>query len=273
MPVPTRALPELMGILNATPDSFSDGGLHAAPEVAVVAGLAMVADGAAWLDIGGESTRPGALPVAAEEQIRRVVPIIRGLRGAGTQARISVDTTWAAVAEAALDAGADAVNDVSSGSDPQMLPLVAQRGCGLFLMHMQGRPAIMQQSPQYSDVVNEVGDFLAGRVAAARAAGIAAARLYCDPGIGFGKTLAHNLALLQHLPAIAARTGCPLLVGVSRKAFLAVAAGRPQLPAAERDALSHLVHARIARDCAILRVHDVPGTAAALRLTHAFEAA
>ena len=262
-----------MGILNATPDSFSDGGLHAQPEVAVAAGLAMAAAGATWLDVGGESTRPGAVPVAAAEQIARVVPIIRGLRANAVQAHISVDTTWAAVAEAALDAGADAVNDVSAGRDPQMLPLIAQRGCGLFLMHMQGIPATMQQAPQYSDVVNEVGDFLAGRVAAARAAGIAPARLYCDPGIGFGKTLAHNLVLLQHLPAISARSGCPLLVGVSRKAFLAAAAGRPQLPAAERDALSHLVHVRIARHCAILRVHDVPGAAAALRLAHALEAA
>jgi dihydropteroate synthase len=273
MPADRPALPALMGILNATPDSFSDGGRHDDPQQAVAAGLAMVAAGAAWLDVGGESTRPGAAPVPADEQIRRVVPVIRGLRAANVAARLSVDTTAPVVAEAALAAGAEAVNDVAAGSAPGMLPLIARRGCTLFLMHMQGSPATMQHAPQYRDVVDEVGGFLAGRVAAAVAAGVDRRLIWCDPGIGFGKTVAHNLALLKALPELAGRTGCPLLVGLSRKAFLATAAGQPGLPAAARDSLSHLVHARIARQCAMLRVHDVAGAAAALRLADALEAA
>ncbi len=259
-----------MGILNATPDSFSDGGACLDVVAAVAAGTAMAAAGAAWLDVGGESTRPGAAPVPAAEQIRRTVPVIRALRAARLPCRISIDTSSATVAAAALDAGAEGINDISAGSDPNLLALAARSGCTLFLMHMQGTPGTMQVAPRYHDVIAEVGAFLATRVAAAVAAGIAQKRILADPGIGFGKTLAHNLRLLAALPTLAAQAGAPLLVGVSRKSFLAAATESPT-PAAERDHLSHLVHARIARQCAMLRVHDVPGAATALRLAAALD--
>lgn len=262
----------LMGILNATPDSFSDGGRHLDPAAAVAAGLAMAAAGAAWIDVGGESTRPGAAPVDAAEEIRRVVPVVDGLRRAGCPAAISIDTSKAAVAAAALDAGASLVNDVSGGDDPGMLPLIAARGAQCCLMHRQGLPATMQDAPRYRDVVAEVGDYLAARLAAAEAAGVDPARVLLDPGIGFGKTAAHNLLLLRALPALAARTGRPLLVGVSRKSVVAALAGSDD-PPERRDGPSHVLHALLAGRCAVLRVHDVAGAAAALRIAAALEAA
>jgi dihydropteroate synthase len=259
----------LMGVVNVTPDSFSDGGLHADPAAALAAATAMRAAGAAWLDVGGESTRPGAQPVAVDEEIRRVVPVVTALAPLGLP--ISIDTAKAAVARAALAAGAAMVNDVSAGADPGMFPLVAAAGCPLVLMHMQGTPATMQRAPSYADVVDEVRAFLAARLAAAVAAGVREDAVLLDPGIGFGKTLAHNLALLRALPAIAAECGRPLLLGVSRKAFLAAAAG-VELPPERRDGLAHLVHVALAPWCALLRVHDVAGAAAALRLAAALRA-
>ena len=250
-----------MAILNCTPDSFSDGGRWV-DGGAIAAGIAMVAAGAAWLDVGGESSRPGAQPVLAADELARVVPVIRGLRAAGVTVPISIDTVKAAVAAAALAAGATAINDISAGDDPAMFPLAAATGCHLILMHRQGPPPTMQVAPHYTDVVAEVGDHLAVRVAAAMAAGIARSRLFVDPGIGFGKTVAHNLALLRGLPELSQRLNLPLVVGISRKRFLAAISGTTY-PAA--DALAHPLHVLIAPWCALLRVHDVAGTMHALR--------
>jgi dihydropteroate synthase len=253
--------PGIMGILNCTPDSFSDGGRWQAGG-AVAAGIGMVAAGAAWLDVGGESSRPGAQPVPATEELARVVPVLRGLRAAGVTVPISIDTVKAEVAAEALAAGATAINDISAGEDPGMFPLAAAHGCQLILMHRQGAPSTMQRAPRYVEVVREVGDHLAARVAAAEAAGIARTRLYVDPGIGFGKTVAHNLDLLRGLPELSRRLALPLVVGISRKRFLAAVSGTPY-PAA--DALAQPMHVLIAPWCALLRVHDVAGTMHALR--------
>ena len=259
----------LMGVVNVTPDSFSDGCRHDDPTAALAVATAMRAAGAAWIDLGGESTRPGATAVTTAEELRRVLPAIAALVDLGLP--ISIDTSKAAVARAALAAGARMVNDVSAGADPEMFATVAAAGCPLVLMHMQGTPATMQRAPLYADVVDEVHAFLAARMAAAVAAGVREDAIVLDPGIGFGKSLAHNLALLRAVPALAAHSGRPLLLGVSRKAFLAVAAG-VELPAAARDGLSHLVHAALAPHCALLRVHDIGGAAAALRLSSALRA-
>ena len=252
----------VMGILNCTPDSFSDGGRLTTVDAAVAAGVRMVEEGAAWLDVGGESSRPGAEPVPVDEELARVAPVIRGLRAAGVTATISIDTTKAAVARAALDAGATAINDITAGADPAMLPLAAERGCRLVLMHMQGIPRTMQRAPKYADISGEIADFLAGRAAAAVAAGVRRELILADPGFGFGKTVAHNLELLRALPRLGARLDLPLVVGISRKRFLATLAGAPY-PADDR--LGHALHALVAPWCALLRVHDVAGTMAALR--------
>ena len=202
-----------MGVVNVTPDSFSDGGLFLAPDAAIMHGRALAAAGAAVLDVGGESTRPGADPVDADEETRRVLPVVRALVAEGT-ARVSIDTTKAAVARAALDAGATIVNDVSAGTaDPEMLATIAEYRAGFVAMHMQGTPRTMQHDPVYTDVVREVGEYLRARVDAAIAVGIARDGILVDPGIGFGKTLAHNVALLRALPRVAAHAGAPLLVG------------------------------------------------------------
>jgi dihydropteroate synthase len=247
--------PRIMGVLNATPDSFSDGGLHLDPERAVARGLAMLADGADLLDVGGESTRPGAAPVDAAEERARVVPVLAQLRAA-TDAPLSIDTTKAEVAAAALDAGATMVNDVSAGRlDPEMLALVAARGCDYVLMHMQGEPRTMQRDPRYDDVVSEVCEHLRERAAACLQAGIAASRILADPGIGFGKRLEHNLALLRRLPELRS-LGLPLLVGVSRKSFLGELTGEEQ--ASRRLGSTAAAVATCVRGGAeILRVHDV----------------
>ena len=258
----------LMGILNATPDSFSDGGRHLDPGAAIAAGERMVAEGATWLDVGGESARPGANAVAEDEEIRRVVPVISGLRDAGVRAIISIDTAKAAVAAAALAAGADALNDVSAGGDPLMFALAARHGCPLVLMHMQGTPRTMQREPRYDDVVAEVVAFLAARIATAVAAGVQEAALLIDPGIGFGKTVEHNVALLRALPAIESALGRPLVVGVSRKSFIAKLTGSAALPS-DRDADSHVLHALLAPRCSLLRVHDVAGARRAVALAAA----
>ena len=258
----------LMGILNVTPDSFSDGGLHLTVDAAATAGIAMIRDGATWLDVGGESSRPGAEPVSSAVECQRVVPVIAALRAAGIIAPISIDTTKADVAEAALAAGASAVNDISAGSDPAMFPLIASQVCPVVLMHMQGTPRTMQVAPTYADVVDDVCASIERQLSKALAAGIAESAIMLDPGIGFGKTVEHNLTLLRALPRLHATFARPLVVGVSRKSFISVLIGQP-LSALPRDAASHILHALIAEHCALLRVHDVAGARGALTLAQA----
>ncbi|MCS3902583.1 dihydropteroate synthase [Methylohalomonas lacus] len=213
--------PAIMGILNLTPDSFSDGGRYTDVERAIEHARQMVAEGAAIIDVGGESTRPGSQRVSAEEQLSRILDIIRALRGdLPADIAISVDTTRVPVAEAAIRAGANMLNDVSAGrDDPRMFALAAETGVPIAIMHMQGEPATMQDNPTYTDVVTEVRDFLLERVAVAEAAGIAREQLVIDPGIGFGKTRDHNLQLLAGLSEFV-QTGYPVLLGTSRKRFM-----------------------------------------------------
>jgi dihydropteroate synthase len=255
-----------MGILNATPDSFSDGGLHFLPGACIDAGHAMLAAGADILDVGGESTRPGAIPVPPDEEQRRVLPVIRALAAAG--ACVSVDTRNAATMAAALDAGAAIVNDVSAlRHDPAARHSLAPRACQVVLMHMRGTPQTMAGLASYDDVVADVRDELSARVAEAEAAGIARARIIVDPGFGFAKTPAQSLALLRGLPALAT-LGLPLLVGVSRKGFLGLYGGEPD---ARRRGPASVAAAMFAamRGAAILRVHDVAETVQALRVWQA----
>ena len=274
----TSRAPGIMGIVNVTPDSFSDGGSYLDAGAAVAHGLELTEAGADLLDVGGESTRPGAVPVEAEEEIRRVVPVVRRLAAEGG-APVSVDTMKAEVAAAALEAGATVVNDVSAGrADAAMLPLVARAGSGYVAMHMLGTPATMQEDPRYGDVVAEVGDFLEQRLDAAAGAGIPVEGLMADPGIGFGKTRAHNLELLRRLPSWwSGLLPVPILVGTSRKAFigqvLAGSDGRT-LPAGEREegTLATVVWA-FDHGAAMVRVHDVRPAAEAARLLAALAAA
>ena len=270
--------PAVMGIVNVTPDSFSDGGRYVDPAVAVEHGLALAEAGAGVLDVGGESTRPGAVPVGAEEERRRVVPVVRRL-AAEAGVPVSIDTTKAAVAAAALDAGAEVVNDVSAGrADPEMLPLVARAGAGYVAMHMKGTPATMQRDPSYADVVVEVTGFLRHRLEAAAEAGIDRSRLVADPGIGFGKTAAHNVELLARLPELVeALDGIPVLVGTSRKAFigsLLAPPGGPALGVEDREdgTLATVVWA-LDRGASMVRVHDVRPAVEAVRLLEALAAA
>jgi dihydropteroate synthase len=267
--LPRRAV---MGVVNVTPDSFSDGGEFLAPDAAIAHGRALARAGAAVLDVGGESTRPGADPVDADEEARRVLPVVRALAGDGA-AYVSIDTTKAAVARAALDAGAAIVNDVSAGTaDAEILSVVAEYEAGFVAMHMQGTPRTMQQDPSYADVVGEVGEYLHGRVEAAIAAGVPAAGILVDPGIGFGKTLTHNLALLRALPRIAAVAGAPVVVGASRKSFLGTLLGG--LPVDERDEATLAVSVwSFSEGAAMVRVHDVAGSARAAALLDALERA
>jgi dihydropteroate synthase len=242
-------------VLNATPDSFSDGGRYLDPARAAAAAEAMVAAGAAILDLGGESTRPGTRPVSAREERRRVLPVVAAVRRA-VRVPLSIDTMKAEVAAAALDGGADLVNDVSAGRfDRGMLPLCGREGVPVVLMHMRGRPATMQRRPAYRDVVAEVSGFLVRRAAAAHRAGVAADAIVLDPGIGFGKTLAHNLALLAHLDVLAA-LGYPVLVGVSRKGFIGTLCGGAA-PEAREAGTAAAVALAVARGALLLRVHDV----------------
>ncbi|MCC6408953.1 MAG: dihydropteroate synthase [Planctomycetes bacterium] len=266
-----RAAPKLFGIVNVTPDSFSDGGQFLDPERAVEHGLALVADGADVLDVGGESTRPGAEPVSEKDELARVVPVIAAL-SRRTTVPISVDTTKSSVARAALDAGARIVNDISAGRfDAAMLPLVAERGAGFVLMHIQGTPRDMQHAPSYTDVLREVVGFLRERAASCVAAGIAPERLVVDPGIGFGKALEHNVELLRRTSELRS-LGCPVLVGASRKSFVArieEAAGIVA-PGAARLGGSIAAACAAARGGAdFLRVHDVRETAQAVRVLFA----
>ena len=258
--------PRLMGILNVTPDSFSDGGQYLDAEAARLQGQALVAGGADVLDIGGESTRPGAAPVPEAAEIARTAPVIAALRARGMTAPISIDTRKAAVARAALAAGADAVNDVSALSfDATLAGVVADAACPVVLMHARGGPATMQDDPRYDDVLLDVYDALAARVAQAEAAGIARRRMVIDPGIGFGKTLAHNLALVRGL-SLFHGLGLPVMLGASRKRFIATIGG----DADERRPGSIAVAlAGVAQGVQMLRVHDVGATRAALALWQA----
>jgi dihydropteroate synthase len=267
--LPRRAV---MGVVNVTPDSFSDGGRYYAAHDAIEHGLELARAGAAVLDVGGESTRPGADPVDLEEELRRVVPVVRALARA-TPVPVSVDTTKAGVARAALDAGARIVNDVSGGMmDERMLEVVAREGAGFVAMHMRGTPRTMQGSPHYDDVVAEVGAHLRARVDAAVSAGIARGAVLVDPGIGFGKTIEHNLALLRGLPELAVAAGVPLLVGASRKSFLGALLGGA--PARERDeaTLAATVWC-FERGVAMVRVHDVESSVRAAALMDVMERA
>jgi len=243
---------KLMGIVNVTPDSFSDGGLYLDSERAIEHGRQLEEDGAAILDVGGESTRPGAEEVPVEEELRRVEPVIAGLAGGAT---ISVDTSKAAVAAAALEAGAEIVNDVTAfRGDPEMAALCADRGATAILMHMLGTPRTMQDEPRYDDVVDDVKAFLAGRLEAATAAGVAEDRIWLDPGIGFGKTADHNLELLRRLGELR-ELGRPLVVGTSRKSFIGKVDGSD---AGERlgGTIASTVLAAV-EGAEVLRVHDV----------------
>jgi dihydropteroate synthase len=257
----------LMGIVNVTPDSFSDGGRFLDAGRAIDHGVELARQGAHVLDVGGESTRPGSVPIAIEEELRRTIPVVEAL-AKRTKAWVSIDTTKLEVARAALDAGATIVNDVSAGRlDVGMLPLVAERGATIVLMHMQGTPRDMQKDPQYGDVVAEVLEFLRERGAACLEAGIAREKMWVDPGIGFGKTLEHNVEILRRLPELRS-LGLPLLVGVSRKAFIARIHG----PAKEGERVGGTAAAvalAVQGGAEILRVHDVAVMAEAAAVARA----
>ena len=257
-----------MGVVNVTPDSFSDGGLWVDPQAAVAHGLELHAEGAGILDVGGESTRPGADPVGVAEELGRVVPVVRELCAALTGATVSIDTTKAQVAREAIDAGATYVNDVTAlRGDPEMAAVVADAGCELCLMHMLGTPRTMQDDPSYGDVVAEVAAFLSERADFAIAAGVEPERIQLDPGIGFGKTLEHNLQLLGRLDEIAA-IGFPVVAGLSRKSFLGTITGREE-PAARVSASVAGAVLAWERGASVLRVHDVAATVDALKVAAA----
>jgi dihydropteroate synthase len=258
--------PLVMGILNVTPDSFADGGRYLDTQRALDHARQMVADGADLIDIGGESTRPGAVTVAEAEEIDRVIPHVEALAREGIA--VSVDTRKPAVMRRAIVAGAAMINDVSALAAPGAIEACAGTGVGVCLMHMRGEPASMQQAPAYADVATEVRDFLTARADACIAAGIAPDHIVLDPGFGFGKTLAHNLSLMRALPSLVS-TGYPVLVGLSRKSSLGQITGRPveeRLAASLAAAL-----AAVARGAAIVRVHDVRGTVDALAVWLAVE--
>ena len=258
-----RGRTAVMGILNVTPDSFSDGGQYMDSEVAIARGIELAAQGADIIDIGGESTRPGALDVTAEEEMERVLPIVRGLRHA-VSLPLSIDTTKADVARRALDEGADVINDVSAlRFDPEMVSLAAREKVPVVLMHMQGHPRTMQVQPQYQDLLKEVCDFLRERVTAVVAAGVAPDAIMIDPGIGFGKNLDHNLTLMRCLAEFKA-LGRPILVGASRKTFIGMV-----LQLSAQDRLEGSLAAAVAAafgGAHMVRVHDVKETVRALRV-------
>jgi dihydropteroate synthase len=257
----------LVGIVNVTPDSFSDGGCYLDPSAAVEHALELAEEGAAILDIGGESTRPGAAPVAEAEELRRVVPVIEALSDVDVDARIAIDTSKAAVAAAALDAGAVIVNDVTAlRGDPKMVELVAERQVEVCLMHMLGDPRTMQENPRYDDVVSEVVRFLQERMEHATTAGVAEERILLDPGIGFGKTVDHNLQLLRRLDELVA-LGRPVLVGTSRKSFLGRLTGR-EVNARLPGTIATNVMA-LERGARLFRVHEVAPVRDALLVAQA----
>ncbi len=259
-----------MGVVNVTPDSFSDGGEAFAAEAAISRGLAMARAGADFVDVGGESTRPGADPVTVEEELRRVVPVVSALAAEGV--RVSIDTRRPKVMAAALDAGAAVVNDITAlTGDARSLPLVAEREVAVVLMHMQGEPRTMQLDPRYEDAARDICSWLSARLDACLAAGIPRERVAVDPGIGFGKTLEHNLRVLSHL-ALYRPLCCALLIGVSRKSFIA----RLDRMASVEDRLGGSLAAglaAVAQGAHILRVHDVEATVQALNVWCAISAA
>jgi dihydropteroate synthase len=258
----------VMGIVNVTPDSFSDGGLHAGADDAVAHGLRLAAEGADILDIGGESTRPGSDPVAVDEELERVVPVVAGLREAAPAGvALSVDTRRPEVAQAATDAGASIVNDVTAAADPAMFEVARATGAGLVLMHMLGDPKTMQDDPTFDDVVAEVLDFLARRLGAAVAAGVERDRLCVDPGIGFGKNLVHNLALLHDIESFE-RLRVPVLVGASRKRFIGQLTGVDD-PAERVEGTAGAVAWCAAHGVDVVRVHDVLQMARVIRVVDA----
>jgi dihydropteroate synthase len=253
-----------MGIVNVTPDSFSDGGQHLQRDAALAHAHQLIAEGAALLDIGGESTRPGAAPVGIQQELDRVIPVLEGLRGAPVP--LSIDTRKPEVMRAALAAGAAMVNDINALQEPGALEAVGASTAAVCLMHKQGEPQTMQAQPRYADVVGEVKDFLRARIAAAEAAGIARARIAVDPGFGFGKALGHNLALLRELAAFR-ELGVPVLAGLSRKSMLGAITGEDvahRLPASLAAALI-----AVQQGAAIVRVHDVRATLDALKIWEA----
>lgn len=256
----------IMGIVNVTPDSFSDGGDFLDPRAAVAHGRELAAQGADLLDVGGESTRPGAEGVTADEELARVVPVVEELAGSG--ATVSIDTSKAAVAERAIAAGASIVNDVTALGDPAMAGVCGAADAGLVLMHMKGTPRTMQENPTYGDVVAEVRDFLAERLNRAIAAGVAEESIWLDPGIGFGKTVAHNLELIRRLGELR-QLGRPLVLGASRKSFIGKITGRPV-----RERLGGSLAAAVigaANGADVLRVHDVGPTREALAILAAID--
>ncbi len=263
--------PVLMGVLNVTPDSFSDGGEFLDPDKAIAQAASLLDEGAQIVDIGGESTRPGSDPVSPEEELRRVVPVVRGILAARPETAVSIDTYRASTAEAALEAGACVVNDVTALGDPKMAGLVAERGSRVVLMHMRGEPKSMQQDPVYEDVVREVRDFLANRAERAVRAGVSEGSIILDPGIGFGKTLEHNLTLLNRLDALV-ELGFPVLVGASRKSFLGKVSGSDT----PKERLFGTVAANVLayeRGATLFRVHDIRANKEALAVAAAIRKA
>ncbi|MDA1117210.1 MAG: dihydropteroate synthase [Proteobacteria bacterium] len=255
-----------MGVLNVTPDSFADGGRFFDAQSAIVQARRLFDEGADLVDVGGESTRPGAAPISEDEELQRVLPVLEALR----DVPVSVDTRRPKVMQAALAAGASMINDIEALQAPGAMQAVAQSGCGLCLMHMQGDPRTMQQAPSYVDVVQEVGEFLAARVAACENAGIARGRIVADPGFGFGKTLEHNLALLKRLPELA-HLGVPILAGWSRKSSLGRITGR-EVGERLAGSLSAALLALLG-GARILRVHDVKETRDAVLMFEAWRQA
>ncbi len=254
-----------MGVVNVTPDSFSDGGLYLDSEAAIAHGRELAAEGADILDVGGESTRPGAEAVSAELELERTAPVVEALAGeAGAGVPVSIDTSKAEVARAALDAGAAIINDVTAlRTDPDLAALCAERGCALVLMHMQGSPRTMQESPSYGDVVDDVRAFLAERIEAATSAGVAEGRIWVDPGIGFGKTVEHNLELLRRLGELRA-LGRPIVIGSSRKRFLGSLTGREVDERLGGTVASNVL--ALAAGAEVFRVHDVLAVRQALEV-------
>ena len=256
--------PRVMGIVNVTPDSFSDGGQHLQRDAAIAHAQRLFEEGADILDIGGESTRPGALPVGVQEELDRVLPIIESLHGLPVP--VSVDTCKPEVMQAAIAAGAHMINDINALQDAAALDAVAASSVAVCLMHKQGTPQTMQQQPQYQDPVAEIGGFLRARIAAAEAAGIERTRIVIDPGFGFGKTLAHNLDLLRHLDNLC-QLGVPVLAGLSRKSMLGAITGRDVGHRLSASVAAALI--AVQRGAAIVRVHDVRETVDALKILDA----
>jgi dihydropteroate synthase len=256
--------PLLMGIINTTPDSFSDGGDNFSAQAAVESALAMQEEGADIIDIGPESTRPGSSPVPADEQLRRALPVIEALKGR-IKIPISIDTYIAEVARKCLDAGADIINDISAGGDTEMFHLASERGSPIVLMHMQGSPGTMQQNPAYKDVVSEVLTFLLQRALKAESEGVSRENIIIDPGIGFGKKLEHNIELIRHLDCFTA-SRYRVLLGASRKAFIGTLTGQKE-PKKRLSGTIVTTVAAVQAGVDIIRVHDIAENAAAIKIT------